>query len=102
MIDVPKESSFATLYNLAMTLETWDHPLLEGIQPEKPYPIEFLKIANWRTTQEKIDLLEKAGFSSFEFAQTLTKHPIFSNAEIEEPISGYDSGSYVAICAIKK
>lgn len=102
MIDVPKESAFAVMYNLAMTLDTWEHPLLEDIQPLQPYPIEFLKTANWRTTQEKITLLEKAGFKDFEFAQTLTKNPLFSNAVIEQPIEGYDAGSYVAICAVKK
>lgn len=102
LIDVPKESSYATLYNLAKTLGTWEHPLLEGVQPRDPYPIEFLNVANWRTTHEKVELLKGAGFSSFEYAQTLTKHPIFSNDEIEEPIEGYDSGDYVAICAIKK
>lgn len=101
MIDVPKESSYATMYNLAKALDTWEHPLLEGIHPKDPYPIEFVRVANWRTTQEKIDLLEKAGFKALEFAQTLTKHPKYSNAVIEQPIQGYDSGDYVAICAIK-
>ncbi|PKQ62052.1 SAM-dependent methyltransferase [Labilibaculum filiforme] len=101
MIDVPKESSYATMYNLAKAVDTWEHPLLEGINPKDPYPIEFVRIANWRTTQEKVELLEKAGFKKFEFAQTLTKHPLYSNNEIEQPIEGYDSGDYVAICAIK-
>lgn len=102
MIDVPKECTYGVLYNLAMVLDTWDHPLLEGIKPKDPYPIEFVKLANWRTTSEKIDLLEKAGFVNFEFAQTLTKYPKYSNEVIEQPIAGYDSGSYVAICAVKK
>jgi SAM-dependent methyltransferase len=101
MIDVPKESSFATLYNLAKALDTWEHPLLEGVHPKDPYPIEFVRIANWRTTDEKIELLKKAGFINFEFAQTLTKHPIYSNKIVEQAIEGYDCGDYVAICAIK-
>lgn len=101
MIDVPKESSYATMYNLAKALDTWEHPLLEGVHPRDPYPIEFVRIANWRTTDEKIILLKKAGFKDFEFAQTLTKHPIYSNRAIEQPIEGYDCGDYVAICAIK-
>jgi len=101
MIDVPKESSYATMYNLAKALDTWDHPLLKGIHPRDPYPIEFVRVANWRTTDEKIKLLEKAGFTNFEYAQTLTKHPIYSNQMIEQPIEGYDCGDYVAICATK-
>ena len=102
MIDVPKESSYATMYNLAKAVDTWDHPLLEGVNPKDPYPIEFVRVANWRTTKEKIDLLEKAGFLNFKYAQTLTKHPLYSNNEIEEVKEGYDCGDYVAICAIKK
>ncbi len=101
MIDVPKESSYGILYNLAVTLNTWDHPMLQGVHPKDPYPIEFAKIANWRTTQEKIEILESNSFGNLEFAQTLTKHPIYSNNEIEQPIKGYDSGDYVAICAYK-
>ncbi len=102
VIDVPKEGSYATLYNLAKAVDTWDHPLLEGVHPRDPYPIELVRVANWRTTQEKIDNLHTAGFENLEYAQTLTKHPLYSNQVAEEPIDGYDSGDYVAICAIKK
>ncbi len=102
MIDVPKESSYGILYNLAVTLNTWDHPMLKGVHPKDPYPIEFAKIATWRTTKEKIEILENNGFHNLDFAQTLTKHPIYSNNEIEKPIKGHDSGDYVAICAYKK
>lgn len=102
LIDVPKESSFGLLYNLAKSVETWDHSLLEGVYPRNPYPIELVNQANWRTTEEKIAMLKRAGFTNLEYAQTLTKHPIYSNNTIEEPISGYDCGDYVAICGLKK
>ncbi len=102
VIDVPKEGSYATMYNLAMTLDSWDHPLLAGVHPPAPYPIEFVKTANWRTTEEKTNLLKATGFSELEFAQTLTKHPLYSNNMAEKPIEGYDSGDYVAIKALKK
>jgi SAM-dependent methyltransferase len=101
MIDVPKESSYALMYNLAKAVDTWNHPLLEGVHPRNPYPIEFVKIANWRTTDEKVTLLKEAGFQDFEFAQTLTKHPLYSNNKAEQPIEGCDCGDYVAICSIK-
>jgi SAM-dependent methyltransferase len=102
MLDVPKESSYGLIYNLAKTLGTWDHPLLKGALPPDPYPIEFVKEANWRTTREKVDILEEAGFENLRYAQTLTCHPTHSNREIEEPVSGYGKGDYVAICAQKK
>jgi SAM-dependent methyltransferase len=102
VIDVPKESSYALLYNLAKVLGTWDHPLLEGVQPKDPYPIEFVKAANWRTTTEKTSLLKEAGFSGFAYAQTLTMHPVYSDNMLEEPREGFDCGDYVAICAYKK
>lgn len=53
VIDVPKESGFASLYNLASSLNTWEHPLLAHISPADPYPIELVKSANWRTSDEK-------------------------------------------------
>ena len=102
VIDVPKESSYALLYNLAKTMGTWEHRLLEGIHPNDPYPIEFVKVANWRTTYEKVEMLKKAGFGDFQFAQTLTKHPVYSDNVFEEPREGFDCGDYVAICAYKK
>ncbi len=101
VVDVPKESSYALLYNLAKAVGSWEHPLLEGIHPEDPYPIEFVKIANWRTTAEKVEMLQKSGFSDFKYAQTLTHHPIYSNNTAEEPCEGYNRGDYVAICARK-
>ncbi len=101
VIDVPKESGYATLYNLAMTLGTWNHSLLKDVQPPHPYPIEFVKSANWRTTGEKVEILQHVGFKNFQFAQTLTTCPCYSNDAIEEPSEGFSRGSYVAICATK-
>jgi ubiquinone/menaquinone biosynthesis C-methylase UbiE len=101
VIDVPKDGSFAILYNMAKTLGAWDHELLEDIRPASVYPIEFVKEANWRTTPEKVEALKKVGFKDFTYAQTLTTHPLYSNDEPEEPIDGYKQGNYVAITAIK-
>ncbi len=101
LVDVPKESSYGILYNLAKALGTWEHPLLEGCYPPNPYPIEFVEVAKWRTTAEKIAMLEDAGFRNLTFAQTLTTHPLYSDNTEEQPVEGYDRGDYVAISAIK-
>lgn len=101
LVDVPKESTYGLMYNLAKALGTWDHPLLEGTYPPNPYPIEFVNVANWRTTAEKIALLEKNGFRNIESAQTLTTHPLYSDLAAEEPVPGHDRGDYVAVTAIK-
>ena len=101
VIDVPKESAYGLLYNLALSVGTWNHPLLEGCSPLLPYPIELVRQANWRTTQEKISLIEAAGFVQPEFMQTLTVSPCYSHLKVEEPSVGYDKGSYVAIVAYK-
>ncbi len=102
VIDVPKESSYGLLYNLALAVESWDHPLLQGVAPKLPYPIELVKQASWRTTTEKIELLEATGFENLTYAQTLTRHPLYSDNAPEDPIEGYDKGDYVAITATKK
>lgn len=99
--DVPKESSYALLYNLATAVNTWDHPLLQGVKPQAPYPIEFVTEAHWRTTKEKTQLIEEVGFKNVEYAQTLTRHPLYSNDEKEEPVKGYTRGDYVAIRGVK-
>jgi ubiquinone/menaquinone biosynthesis C-methylase UbiE len=101
VIDVPKESSYALLYSLAKVHGTWNHPMLEGAFPPNPYPVEFIEPAIWRSTPEKVDMLKNSGFAKFSFAQTLTRHPVYSDNDIEEPSEGYDRGDYVAICAFK-
>lgn len=101
LIDVPKESSYGVMYNLAKALGTWDHPLLEGVCPPDPYPIEFVEVANWRTTAEKVELLEAAGFRELRFAQTLTAHPLYSDRKPEQPCEGFTKGDYVAVIARK-
>ena len=62
VIDVPKESPYGLIYNLALAVGSWDHPLLEGCKPKDPYPIELVKQAAWRTTAEKSKALEDNGF----------------------------------------
>lgn len=102
LIDVPKESGFASLYNLASSLETWEHQLLAHISPSDPYPIELVKSANWRTSDEKIELMQANGFVDFEYAQTLLTHPMFANDKVQKVIEGYDRGDYVAVCGYKR
>ncbi|MDE6276886.1 MAG: class I SAM-dependent methyltransferase [Muribaculaceae bacterium] len=101
LIDVPKESGYGMMYNLAKALGTWQHPLLEGVAPKKPYPIELVNAANWRTSSEKIKAMEAAGFKNIEAWQTLTSHPLMSNDEAEWPVQGCGKGDYVAIIAYK-
>ncbi len=101
VLDVPKESSYGLLYNLVKETGTWDHQYFAGAKPPNAYPIEFVAESNWRSTPEKVNMLEKSGFSDFNFAQTLTKHPAYSDMEAEEPVEGYDRGDYVAISAVK-
>ena len=102
LVDVPKESTYGLMYNLAKALGTWNHPLLEGTYPPNPYPIEFVNVANWRTTAEKISLMEKNGFRDLTSAQTLTPHPLYSDLATEQPLPGHDRGDYVAVTGWKK
>jgi len=101
VVDVPAEGSYGLLYRLAKSSDSWDDPYLKKIAPEHPYPVEFTKAAIWRTTEEKVNLLLQAGFVNLEFAQTLTRHPKYSDYLVEEPVSGFDRGDYVAIPARK-
>ncbi len=75
---------------------------MEGTYPANPYPIELVGAANWRTTAEKIGLLERAGFADLTFAQTLTSHPLHSDRAVEQPCEGYGKGDYVAVTGYKR
>ncbi len=99
--DVPAESSYGLLYRLAAHVGSWDDPSLRAVAPAHPYPVEFAAAANWRTTEEKAELLEKVGFAELETAQTLTVHPKYSDDAVEQPCAGHDRGDYVAIRAQK-
>jgi len=100
--DVPAESSYGLLYKLAGISGSWDEPYLAQTAPADPYPVEFTLAANWRTTEEKADMLHEAGFIDLVYAQTLTRHPKYSNDAIEQPVEGFDRGDYVAIQAGKQ
>lgn len=102
LVDVPKESTYGQMYNLAKAVGTWDHPLLEGCYPPNPYPIEFVKQAAWRTTAEKMRLMRRAGFSDLTAMQTLARHPLYSDLSPEQPVEGYDRGDYVAVTGIRR
>ena len=39
LVDVPKESTYGIMYNLAKALGTWEHPLLEGTYPPESLPL---------------------------------------------------------------
>ncbi len=102
VLDVPKESSYALLYNLAKEVGSWDNHYFVGAKPPCAYPISFVQESRWRSTPEKIELLEQSGFIDFQFAQTLTRHPVYSDDDFEHPVEGFDRGDYVAICGVKK
>jgi ubiquinone/menaquinone biosynthesis C-methylase UbiE len=99
VLDVPKESSYALLYNLGGRVGNWDDPIFAGARPADVYPMEFVVSARWRSTPEKVALLKEAGFGEFTFFQTLTRHPVYTNESVEEPSEGFDRGDYVAIVA---
>ena len=99
--DVPAESSYGLLYQVAKDSDSWEEPYLKKIAPRHPYPVEFTRAANWRTTEEKADLLAQTGFVDLEYAQTLTRHPKYSDDLVEDPVAGFDRGDYVAIRARK-
>jgi SAM-dependent methyltransferase len=99
VLDVPAESSYALLYRLGAALGSWDDPRVKAVAPAHPYPLALAASANWRTTAEKADLLARVGFVDLSYYQTLTRHPCFTDEEIEEPSEGHKRGDYVAIRA---
>lgn len=100
-LDVPKESAFGFMYLLAKNLGTFDHPYLNGVMPQLPYPLELCSAGVWHSTEEKINVLKDLGFHDFDYCQTLLKNPMYTNEDVEDAVPGYQSGGYVAIIARK-
>ena len=100
-LDVPKESAFGFMYLLAKEAGTFDHPSLNGVMPQLPYPLELCCAGVWHSTEEKIDALKALGFHDFDFYQTLLRNPMYTNEVVEDVVPGYQSGGYVGIIAHK-
>jgi hydroxymethylpyrimidine/phosphomethylpyrimidine kinase len=88
-----REGSYAMMYDLAYLRGKHD----PEISPKYPYPIKFIKGTHWLSTNEVSNLLQNADFINLRYVQTLTKHPRYTNDEIEEPVEGYKKGDYIVI-----
>ncbi|MGC8613611.1 MAG: class I SAM-dependent methyltransferase [Conexivisphaera sp.] len=96
--DVAAEGSYGLLYRLA-AIVGWEE--LRDLSPANPYPIEMVSSARWHTSEEIGALLRGAGFTDLEFAQTLTRHPRYSDEAPEDPVPGHDRGDYVAVRGVR-
>lgn len=95
---LPAEGSYVLLYELSYLRGRFD----PEIAPEYPYPLEFIRDADWVSTGSLIEMLEKAGFGKLKFVQTLTRHPKYSTEKVEEPQTGYERGDYVVVKGVKE
>lgn len=94
---LPREGSYTMFYDLANIQGQFD----PDRSPEYPYPLKFIKGAKWISTETVKRFLREAGFTDFEYVQTLTKHPRYTDEEIEKPSRGYQKGDFVVIRARK-
>jgi hydroxymethylpyrimidine/phosphomethylpyrimidine kinase len=94
---LPREGSYTMFYDLANLAGQFD----PGRSPESPYPLEFIKGAKWISTETVKRLMREVGFVDLKYVQTLTKHPRYTNEEIEKPAKGYTKGDFVVIWARK-
>jgi len=90
---LPREGSYAMMYDLAYLRGRHD----TLISPKHPYPVKFIRGARWHTTEEVTALLKISGFVDLKYVQTLTKHPKYTDEEIEKPQEGYKKGDFVVI-----
>lgn len=101
LLDVPKESAYALMYLLAAAVGSYDHPYLEGVMPQLPYPLELVTAGYWHTSEEKLQILRDLGFRDFSAFQTLVNNPVYTNDSVEDVVDGYQAGGYVALIAHK-
>lgn len=94
---LPREGSYTMLYDLARFSREFD----PDRSPKDPYPLKFIRGASWLSIERVKGMIERAGFVDLEYAQTLIKHPRYSNEEVEKPAEGYKKGDFVVIKARK-
>jgi hydroxymethylpyrimidine/phosphomethylpyrimidine kinase len=94
---LPAEGSYAILYSLSYLKGRFD----PEIAPEYPYPLEFIRDAEWISTGRLIKLLEENGFGNLRFVQTLTRHPKYTTRDVEEPQTGYEKGDFLVVKGVK-
>ena len=94
---ITRAGSYALLYDLAYLRGRHD----PAISPQHPYPVKFIRGAHWYTSAEIDNLLLQAGFKDLQHVQTLTRHPKYSNDEIEQPQPGFDRGDYIVVQGVK-
>jgi hydroxymethylpyrimidine/phosphomethylpyrimidine kinase len=94
---LPREGSYSMLYDIASIQGQFD----PDRAPANPYPLKFIKGAKWLSIEIVKELICEAGFIDLEYAQTLVKHPRYTDEEIEEPAKGYKKGNFVVIRARK-
>ncbi len=88
-----REGAYSMLYDLASLRGEYD----PDTAPKAPYPLKFLKGTHWCSVSEIRQLLQEAGFVDLKYVQTLTRHPKYSNDEVEQPKEGYDKGDYIVV-----
>lgn len=102
LLDVPKESAYGILYSFAKHVGSYDKNIFHSIVPELPYPIELVTSGIFYTTLDKKEVVKNyLNMTNIKFYQTLVGNPVYTNDTVEEPISGYDKGGYVALVAQK-
>lgn len=102
LLDVPKESAYGILYSFAKYVGSYDKNIFDSIVPNLPYPIELVTSGIFHTTLDKEDVVKNyLNMKNIKFYQTLVSNPVYTNDVVEEPISGYDKGGYVALIAQK-
>lgn len=94
---LPREGSYTMLYDLARVHGQFD----PDRAPEHPYPVKFIKGANWISIERVKELLQDVGFEDLEYVQSLTRHPRYTDEGIEKPARGYKQGDFVVIRARK-
>jgi len=63
---------------------------------------KFFKIAKFYTTDSILDALNSVGFREIKAVQTITKGLEKADEELENPIKGYNKGSFVVLKGVKE
>ncbi len=88
-----REGAYAMLYEAAY-LRGRHEP---SISPRHPYPLPFIRGANWLTTADVTAMMQRAGFTNLRYIQTLRRHPKYTDEQVETPVEGYREGDFIVV-----
>lgn len=102
LTDVPAESALGIILRLRAQAHVDDALIEDDLSGTAFFNVtEHAYKPYWHSVAWYREVLEKAGFTRFDYWQSVLVNPRYHDEEPHDPVHGYKSGNYVAVIAEK-